>query len=295
MYKNFSGLYTALVTPFNEDKSIDYFTLNKLIDYQIHCKVNGLVILGTTGEGFAIDDNEAIKIISFVIKLAINKIKIIVGIGGNCTRDAIKKSKQAESLGADGILCIVPYYSRPTQDGMYQHFFQIAQSVNIPIILYNIKSRTHSNIEISTLLELSKHPNIVGIKEASGDMIQIMSIKKDISQDFIILSGDDLMTYLLMCVGGHGVVSVISNVFPKEIKNIILQCKLNNFHTAMKIHYELQNLMTILLSIASNPIPVKTLLGFMKVIKEEFRLPLCNLDDNKKIQLIKVYKDYING
>ena len=295
MCNDFSGLYTALITPFNKDKSVDYLTLRKLIDYQIRCKVNGLVILSTTGEGFSISDHETVEIITFIVKLTINKIKVIVGVGGNCTKDAIQKSKQAETLGADGILCIIPYYSQPTQNGIYEHFFQVAQSVNIPIILYNIKSRTHSNIEISTLLKLSKHKNIVGIKEASNDIIQIMNLIANANKDFTILSGNDLMTYLLMCAGGHGVVSVISNIFPKEVKTILLQCQSNNFHVAVKIHYKLQNLMTILMSLASNPIPIKTLLGSIKMIKEEFRLPLYNLDYNQKNKLTKVYKKYING
>ena len=294
MNKNFSGLYTALVTPFNEDKSIDYFTLEKLINDQIESRVAGLVILGTTGEGPIIENNEGEEIIKLAVKLAHTKVKIIVGTGGNNTKHSVEKSKKAEDLGADAVLCVNPYYNRPTQNGIYQHFVKIADSINIPVMLYNIKSRTGVNLETSTLLQLSKHNNIIGVKEASGDIFQIMDVIQNVDKDFIILSGDDTLIYPVMCLGGHGVVSVTSNILPKKIKNIISQCEYNNFNAAMESHYKIKNLMTILLSISSNPIPIKTLLGYIGKIKEEFRLPLCNLDNNKRNELIRVYNNYIN-
>jgi 4-hydroxy-tetrahydrodipicolinate synthase len=294
MPKNYSGLYTALITPFNEDKSVDYITLKKLIDEQIEANVDGLVILGTTGESPVISDTEAEKIISLAVKISKRKIKIIVGAGSNNTELAIEKSKQAQDLGADAILSVNPYYNKPPQEGLYKHFKQIADSINIPIILYNIKGRTAVNLETETLLRLSQHKNIIGVKEASGDLSQIMEVINQVDDDFFVLSGDDALTYPIMSLGGHGVISVTSNIFPREMKNIVWQCLTNNFEAAKQSHYKLYNFMNELLSISSNPIPVKTLLAHMGKIKDEFRLPLCRLEDSNRQKLIKTYNE-ING
>ena len=294
MPKNYSGLYTALITPFNEDKSVDYITLKKLIDEQIEANVDGLVILGTTGERPVISDTEAEKIISLAVKISKRKIKIIVGAGSNNTELAIEKSKQAQDLGADAILSVNPYYNKPPQEGLYKHFKQIADSINIPMILYNIKGRTAVNLETETLLRLSQHKNIIGVKEASGDLSQIMEVINQVDDDFFVLSGDDALTYPIMSLGGHGVISVTSNIFPREMKNIVWQCLTNNFEAAKQGHYKLYNFMNELLSISSNPIPVKTLLAHMGKIKDEFRLPLCRLEDSNRQKLIKTYNE-ING
>ena len=291
MPSNYSGLYTALVTPFNEDKSVDYRSLEKLIDEQIQAKVDGLVILGTTGESPVINDIEAEKIISLAVKISKNTIKIIVGAGSNNTELAIKKSKQAQNLGADSILSVNPYYNKPPQEGLYRHFKQIADSIDIPMILYNIKGRTAVNLEIETLLRLSQHKNIIGVKEASGDLSQIMDVINQVDNDFFVLSGDDALTYPIMSLGGHGIVSVISNIFPREMKNIVWQCFTKNFEAAKQSHYKLYNFMKALLSISSNPIPVKTILAHMGKIKEEFRLPLCQLGGDDKQKLIKIYNE----
>jgi 4-hydroxy-tetrahydrodipicolinate synthase len=291
MPSNYSGLYTALVTPFNEDKSVDYRSLEKLIDEQIQAKVDGLVILGTTGESPVINDIEAEKIISLAVKISKNTIKIIVGAGSNNTELAIKKSKQAQNLGADAILSVNPYYNKPPQEGLYKHFEQIADSIDIPMILYNIKGRTAVNLEIETLLRLSRHKNIIGVKEASGDLSQIMDVISQVDNDFFVLSGDDALTYPIMSLGGHGIVSVMSNIFPREMKNIVWQCFTNNFEAAKQSHYKLYNFMKALLSISSNPIPVKTILAHIGQIKEEFRLPLCQLGGDDKQKLIKIYNE----
>ena len=291
MPSNYSGLYTALVTPFNEDKSVDYKSLEKLIDEQIQAKVDGLVILGTTGESPVINDIEAEKIISLAVKISKNTIKIIVGAGSNNTELAIKKSKQAQNLGADAILSVNPYYNKPPQEGLYKHFEQIADSIDIPMILYNIKGRTAVNLEIETLLRLSRHKNIIGVKEASGDLSQIMDVISQVDNDFFVLSGDDALTYPIMSLGGHGIVSVMSNIFPREMKNIVWQCFTNNFEAAKQSHYKLYNFMKALLSISSNPIPVKTILAHIGQIKEEFRLPLCQLGCDDKQKLIKIYTE----
>ena len=220
MPKNYTGLYTALITPFNEDKSVDYMALEKLIHEQIEAEVDGLVILGTTGESPVISEIEAEKIISLAVKISKRKIKIIVGAGSNNTELAIEKSKQAQNLGADAILSVNPYYNKPPQEGLYEHFKQIADSIDIPMILYNIKGRTAVNLEIETLLRLSLHKNIMGVKEASGDLSQIMDVINQVDDDFFVLSGDDALTYPIMSLGGHGVISVTSNIFPRDFSPI---------------------------------------------------------------------------
>ena len=295
MNKNFTGLFTALITPFNHDKSIDYNSLEKLIIEQIEADVDGLVILGTTGESPAINENESNKIIELAVKTAKDKIKIIVGTGSNSTAQSIKKSIKAQELGADAILSVNPYYNKPPQEGMYQHFLQTADSVDMPMILYNIKGRTAVNLETDTLLKLSKHKNIIGVKEASGDLTQIMNVINNVNKDFIVLSGDDSFTLPLMCLGGHGIVSVTSNIFPREMKNIVWQCLANNFEAARQTHYKLLKFMNALLSISSNPIPVKTVLSHLGKIKEEFRLPLYQLDEKNRNKIIEIYKECIDG
>lgn len=295
MSKNFSGLFTALITPFNNDKSIDYDSLEKLIHEQIDANVDGIVISGTTGESPVIDENESDKIIELAVKIAKDKIKIIVGTGSNSTAQSIKKSIKAQELGADAILSVNPYYNKPPQEGMYQHFSQIADSVDMPMILYNIKGRTAVNLETDTLLRLSKHKNIIGVKEASGDLTQIMDVINSAPKDFIVLSGDDSFTLPLMCLGGHGVVSVTSNIFPREMKNIVWQCFTNNFEAAKQSHFKLLKFMNALLSVSSNPIPVKTVLAYMEKIQEEFRLPLHKLDTKKKNEIIQIYEECSNG
>lgn len=294
MPKNYSGLYTALITPFNKDKSVDYAALEKLINEQIEAEVDGLVILGTTGESPVISDTETEKIISLAVKISKHKTKIIVGAGSNNTESAIEKSKQAQNLGADAILSVNPYYNKPPQEGLYKHFKQIADSIDIPMILYNIKGRTAVNLEIETLLRLSQHKNIIGVKEASGDLSQIMDVINQVDDDFSILSGDDALTYPIMSLGGHGVISVTSNIFPREMKDIVWQCFTKNFEAAKQSHYKLYNFMNALLSFSSNPIPVKTILAHIGKIRDEFRLPLCQLEDSNKQKLIKIYNE-ING
>ena len=295
MSKNFTGLYTALITAFHSDKSIDYPSLEKLINEQIEASVDGVVILGTTGGSPILDDDESEEIIKLAVKTANSKIKIIVGTGTNKTKSSVEKSKQAEALGADAVMAVNPYYNKPIQEGLYQHFTHIADAINIPMILYNIKGRTAVNLETSTLLKLAKHPNIVGVKEASGDMSQIMDVIKNVDENFVVLSGDDALTYPMMCLGGHGVVSVISNVLPREMKSIVQEASNGNFDIARRHHYRLYDLMKALLSIASNPIPVKTLMAHLGKIQEEFRLPICRMGKKERNTLIKVYQEYING
>ena len=293
MNKSFVGLYTALVTPFNKDKSINYTTLERLINYQIASGVNGIVILGTTGEGSVINKEESIRIIKVAVRTVNSKIKVIMCINNNNIQDSVTQSKKAQDLGVDAILSLTPYYSKPPQNGIYQYFVKLADSIDIPIILYNVQSRTNVNLTSDTTIRLSKHKKIIGIKEASGDIIQIMDVIQNADKDFIILSGEDILTYPLICLGSHGVISVVSNIFPIEMKNIVSAYNSNNFSIAKTIHYNMRDLMSVLMSISSNPIPIKTLLAIKGIIEEQFRLPLCNIEKYKRDKLARIYNKYL--
>ena len=284
MNKNFAGLNTAVVTPFTNDKKIDYKALEFLIIRQIENKVDGLVLLGTTAESPTIIEREAEEIICKAVALAKGTTNIIVGTGSNDTQRTLEKTKWAKDLGADAVLLMTPYYNKPNQEGLYRHFSHVADHVNIPIILYNIAGRTAVNLETSTLKKLAQHDNIIGVKEASGDLKQIMDVTSCALKDFIVLSGDDALTYMIMSLGGHGVVSVIANVLPGEMKKLL---KVGD--NSRKIHYKLYELMKALLSYDSNPIPIKSLLAEEGLIIEAYRLPLIAMDGVKKQKLLKIY------
>lgn len=291
MLKNYTGLYTALITPFTKEGAIDYKGFTKLINLQLQAKVNGVVVLGTTGELSTIKNAEVKNIINTAARIINRKIKLIVGISSNNTETSIKQSKQAEDLGADALLVASPSYNKPPQEGLYQHFKSIADSIDVPMILYNIQSRTAINIDIKTLLKLSKHKNIIGIKEASSDISQIINIISKVDKNFIILSGNDVLAYTTMCLGGHGLISVASNVLPSQLNDIVKECLMGNFIIARREYYKLYYLLNALSSISINPIPVKTILAHLGIIKEEFRLPLCRLTYSNKIKLIKIYNN----
>ena len=294
MKNKFSGLFTALITPFKEDKSIDFETLEDLIEQQNTHNINGLLILGTTGESPVINHKEANQIIKTAVEKTSHKTKIIVGTGSNNTKTSIENSKIAADLGADAVLLISPYYNKPTQEGLYHHFIAVAESTNIPILLYNVAARTGVNIETNTLLKLSKHKNIVGVKESSGNILQVMDIIQATDNDFAVLSGDDALTHAILTSGGHGVISVLSNIMPQNIKNMIEQIFAGNTDAAQTSHYKLYSLMKALLTLASNPIPIKTLLAHTGRINEVFRLPLTNIEKHKRQELVNIYNKIIN-
>lgn len=295
MLKEFSGLFTALVTPFKQDLSIDYIALQGLIEKQEQNKVDGLVINGTSAESPVINQEETTKIIKLAVNTTSNKTKIIVGTGSNDTATTLENSKIAEDIGADGLLLVTPYYNKPSQDGLYKHFITIAEATNIPILLYNIAGRTGVNLETSTLVKLSKHSNIVGVKEASGDMFQIMDVISSVDKEFVVLSGDDALTYNIMNLGGHGVVSVISNILPKDMKEFTNFLSSGNQNLARVIHYKLYPLMKALISTTTNPVPIKTLLAHYGEINEVFRLPLTNMTAQQSRELINIYQKIINA
>ncbi len=293
---NFKGLATALITPFTDDDEIDYEALGRLINEQIAEKIPGIVVLGSTGENFAISNKEYESIIQFAVKNFTGKVKIIVGSGNNDTHNSILRSKKAEDLGADAVLTVNPYYNKPTQQGLFKHFSAIAENIDIPLILYNIPGRAAVNLEADTVLNLANtHKNIIGIKESSGRRKQLMDLIKDKPDNFMILSGDDDLIYPTMTLGGTGAISVISNIIPHYTREMMYLLLDHQYKPSRDLHYKMLPLMQSLISIGTNPIAIKTLLAYQNKIKENFRLPLCPLENEQKKQLIKIFESFCNG
>ncbi len=282
------GSITALVTPMHENGDLDYNSLEKLINFQIDSGISGLVAVGTTGESATIDFSDHIKLIKFFVESADGRVNIIAGTGANSTEEALLLTKAAKDSGADAALLVSPYYNKPPQEGIYRHHMKIADEVNLPQILYNVPSRTASFIEPETVLKLSSHENIMGIKDATGDMQNHKKVldlcKNEIDSDnFLLYSGDDFSFLEFLKLGGHGTISVTSNVVPNLVANI---CNLinSNFQEAKKLDDSLQNLNKNLFC-ESNPIPVKWALYQMGMIKKGIRLPLVELNQSFRISL----------
>ena len=275
------GSITALVTPMNEKGDLDYDSLEKLINYQIDSGISGLVAVGTTGESATIDFKDHIKLIEFFVKINKGRVHIIAGTGANSTEEALHLTKEAKSAGADAALLVSPYYNKPPQDGIYYHHMKIADEVDIPQILYNVPSRTASFIEPETVLRLSSHKNIIGIKDATGDMknhSEVLKLcKEEIeNNNFLLYSGDDFSSLEFLKNGGHGTISVTSNVVPDIVSEI---CKVvdTNYSKAKELDDSLKVLNKNLFC-ESNPIPVKWALYKMGLIKKGIRLPLLELN-----------------
>src|SRR5260370_4180834 len=270
----FTGTYTAIVTPFKSDK-IDEVALERLIKAQIKGGVDGIVPVGTTGESPTVDYEEHIQIIMLAVKYAGGKIKVLAGSGGNSTREAIYLTQQAEKAGADGSLQVTPYYNKPTQEGLFQHFHAVARATKLPIMLYNVPGRCGVEIGLDTINRLAHDSvNIVGIKEAGGTVDRVSQIRAMLGPGFVILSGDDALTLPFMSVGAQGVVSVASNVIPHEVAQIVRMYQMGKVGLALKLHDKYYQLMKALF-IESNPGPVKAALAIMEMIQEEYRLPLA--------------------
>ena len=279
------GSITALVTPMNEKGDLDYDSLEKLINYQIDSGISGLVAVGTTGESATIDFKDHIKLIEFFVKINKGRVHIIAGTGANSTEEALHLTKEAKNAGADAALLVSPYYNKPPQDGIYYHHMKIADEVDIPQILYNVPSRTASFIEPETVLRLSSHKNIIGIKDATGDMknhSEVLKLcKEEIeNNNFLLYSGDDFSSLEFLKNGGHGTISVTSNVVPDIVSEI---CKVvdTNYSKAKELDDSLE-LLNKNLFCESNPIPVKWALYKMGLIKKGIRLPLIELNDSFK-------------
>jgi 4-hydroxy-tetrahydrodipicolinate synthase len=284
----FEGVYTALVTPFNKDGSIDEKALKDLVEFQIAEGITGLLPMGTTGESPTVTHEENLEVIKMVIDQAGGRVPIIAGTGSNSTAEAVDMTKRAKDLGASASLQVTPYYNKPNQEGLYRHFTTIADSVDLPIMVYNIPGRTGRNIEIDTMMKMAVHPNISAVKEASGDFQQIMETIDRKPEGFTVLSGDDNLAFPITALGGSGVVSVASNIIPRRIAEMIADALRGNIAGARKEHYRHMPLFKALLKLDTNPIPIKYALASKKMIQEFYRLPMCPLDKDKKKEFKKI-------
>jgi 4-hydroxy-tetrahydrodipicolinate synthase len=290
--KKFRGAYTAIITPFDEKERVDYDALEALIEMQINNGVDGIIVCGTTGESPTLNHFEHSDVIRFVIDRVRKRIKVIAGTGSNSTKEAIELSKNAELDEADALLLVNPYYNKPTQEGLYRHFKAISDSVHTPIILYNIKGRTGVNVETPTLLRLIKDcPNIIGVKEASGDLNQIKEVIAKKPDYFTVLSGDDSLTFDVMKSGGDGIISVASNIIPKEVSELTKLCLSGNFSDAQKLNEKLAPIFKACF-IETSPIPIKSMLAMKGLCKEVYRLPLCELMPQNRIKVEQVLKEF---
>ncbi|MDP3142528.1 MAG: 4-hydroxy-tetrahydrodipicolinate synthase [Candidatus Omnitrophota bacterium] len=287
----FSGSITAMVTPFRNGK-IEEKTFRQLIDFQIKNGSTGIVPCGTTGESATLSFAEHDRVIELAIEAANKRIQVIAGTGSNSTEEAIMLTRHAEKVGADASLQVSPYYNRPTQKGLYLHFKAIADAVKIPIILYNIASRTGVNIEPETIAKLAQDcKNLIGVKEASGNLDQMSRIRALCPDNFVLLSGDDSLTLPVMSIGGKGIISVASNIIPKDVADMTEAYLKGNIEKARQLHYKMLPLFKVLF-IETNPIPLKTAMGLMGLCSDEMRLPMCPMSEENLLRLKKALKDY---
>jgi 4-hydroxy-tetrahydrodipicolinate synthase len=287
----FSGSIVALVTPFKNGK-VDEKKLKELIDFQIKNGSTGVVPCGTTGESATLSTAEHERVIEITIEQANKRIPVIAGTGSNSTEEAINLTKHAAASGADASLQVSPYYNRPTQRGLYEHFKAIALAVDIPIILYNIASRTGVNIEPETIAKLARDcKNIVAVKEASGNLEQMSRIKALCGDNFDLISGDDALTLPVLSIGGTGIISVVANLVPKDVAKMVSEFNKGNIKKAGELHYKLLPLIKAVF-LETNPIPVKTAMGLLGMCAPDLRLPMCEMSPENLEKLKKALKDY---
>lgn len=281
---NLRGCGTALVTPFKEDLSIDEDALRRFVEFQISGGIGFLVPCGTTGESPTLSDAEHRRVVEIVVEEARRRVPVIAGAGGNNTAHVIKLARECERLGVDGLLSVTPYYNKPTQEGLYQHFKAIAEATSLPVILYNVPPRTNVNILPDTIVRLAEIANIIGVKEASGDISQIAEIITRVPPEFKVLSGDDSITLPLIAVGGVGLISVASNEAPSLLTALTNACLENNWDEARRLNRELFPLMKANF-IETSPGPVKAALAMMGKIKEVYRLPMVTVKPETREKL----------
>ncbi len=284
----FEGALTAMVTPFDEEGRVDEEGLRKNVEFQIRSGIHGLVPVGTTGECSTLSYDEHIRVVEIVVEAAGGRVPVLAGTGSNSTWEAIMLTKRAKEAGADGALVVVPYYNRPSQAGLYAHFRKIAEEVDIPIVIYNIPSRTGVNILPETVAKLARLKNIVGIKEASGDMEQVRRIIEMVDRkDFIVTSGNDSDTLEIIRLGGVGVISVASNIVPDRVVGLVEAARRGDWERAERIHSELLPLFKALF-IETNPVPVKTAMRWMGMPAGGVRLPLVEMEPENQRRLRQV-------
>lgn len=286
----FTGAGTALITPFQEDGSIDEGAVRRLTRRQIEAGIHFVSPCGTTGEAPTLAEHEKLRVIELVVDEAAGRVPVLAGAGGYNTREVIELVRGIEALGADGILSVAPYYNKPSQEGLYQHYKAIAESTRLPIILYNVPGRSGVNIEPRTVARLADVPNIVGVKEASGNVVQMSEIVAGVPDDFLLLGGDDPLTVAVMAIGGRGIVSVASNQAPAEMAQIVELAERGDFPGARRLHQWLLPLAQVNF-IESNPIPVKAAMAAMGLIDEVYRLPLVAPSAASREKILRVLQD----
>jgi 4-hydroxy-tetrahydrodipicolinate synthase len=270
----FTGCGTALVTPFRHDLSLDEERLRKLVQRQIQAGINFLVPCGTTGENPTLTHAEHLRVVQITLEEAKGKVPVLAGAGGYNTHEVIELARELERMGADGILSVTPYYNKPTQEGLVQHYEAIARAVRIPIVVYSVQGRTGVNVEPATLARLARIENIVGVKEASGNIGQMANVIHETPSRFMVLCGDDAIALPLIALGGKGLISVVSNQIPAEMTQLVQACLRNDFETARLLQARYLPLMNVNF-VESNPIPVKAAMALMGLLEPVYRLPLC--------------------
>jgi 4-hydroxy-tetrahydrodipicolinate synthase len=290
MRQAFTGCGTALVTPFTRSGALDETGVRRLARRQIEAGIHFLVPCGTTGETPTLTADERLRIVEIVVAEAKDKVPVLAGAGGYNTHEVIEAAQQMARAGADGILSVAPYYNKPTPEGLYQHYKAIAEAVPLPVIVYNVPGRTGVNVDVGTIVRLSAVPNIVGVKEASGNMTQMCEICGAVPDDFLVLSGDDALTLPVMSVGGRGIISVAANEVPGEMAKMVELAEAGDFTGARRLYRELLPLMQINF-IESSPIPVKSAMAMMGLVEEVFRLPLVPPSPAARDRITQVLRD----
>lgn len=271
---NLKGMGVALITPFKEDESVDYEALGRLVDYQVQNGTDYLVVLGTTAETPTLTEEEKTEIVSLVVSKVRGRIPVVLGLGGNCTRSIVEKLKNDNFDGIDAILSVVPYYNKPSQEGIYQHYKAISEATTLPIVIYNVPGRTGVNMTAQTTLRIARDfKNVVAVKEASGNITQMDDIIKNKPANFEVISGDDGITFPLITLGAVGVISVIGNAFPKEFSKMVRLALNGDYNNALTIHHRFTELIELLF-VDGNPAGVKSILNTMGYIENKLRLPL---------------------
>ncbi len=282
----FTGCGTALVTPFRRDLSLDEDTLRKLVQRQVEAGINFLVPCGTTGESPTLTRAEHLRVVQITLEEA-HGVPVLAGAGGYNTHQVIELARELESMGVDGILSVTPYYNKPTQEGLYQHYKAIAEAIRVPIVVYSVQGRTGVNVEPATLARLAQIRNIVGVKEASGNIGQMANVVHEVPPEFAVLSGDDAITIPLIALGGRGIVSVVANQIPAEMTQLAQACLRGDYEEARRIQARYLPLMNINF-VESNPIPVKAAMGMMGLLEPVYRLPMVPPSPANQAKIEKV-------
>ena len=287
MKTNFGGVGVALVTPFTNSGIVDFNGLKKLVEHQISNGTNYLVVQGTTGESATLSEKEKIAVLDFILEINAGNLPVVLGVGGNNTLDVSNKLSGLNQYGLSGILSVSPYYNKPSQKGIIEHYKSVSSSTDLPVILYNVPGRTSSNMQVETTLELAEIKNIVAVKEASGDLEQVMSIINQRPEGFLVLSGDDALTLPHISVGGDGVISVVANAFPRRFSDLVNAALVGNMSLARQKHYELFEVIQQLFA-DGNPGGVKYVLKLLNICGDSVRLPLVNINDKVAEKLYKL-------